>query len=205
MINSLVELRFYIKADSIMNGFNNDFWLKRVINLNKRAQFLRTLRICEFLGHKKETHKWMLFFYLFYALRYHKLSYLLGYSIPYNSLGYGVFLAHHGSCIINGANHIGNYCALMNNVCIADSNPKTIGNGIYFATNVVVAGKTNIADGVKISACSFVNKSIDIRLSLWGGVPAKFLKNTEFWYYEEPYFTRYKQIELLKKQYFVRK
>lgn len=56
-------------------------------------------------------------------------------------LGYGTFLAHHGMCIINGACPIGYYCAIMGNVTIADANPKKIGDGVYFATNVVVAGK----------------------------------------------------------------
>lgn len=189
---------FYIKADAIMCGFYEQPWKKRIFHPNKRQLFLKTLRITEWLSNGKWTHKWMWMPYFFYSRKLEKLRYLCGYSIPLNTLGYGTNLAHHGSCVINGANKIGNYCAFMNNVCIADANPKKIGNGIYFATNVVVAKETDIADGVKISANSFVNKTINKENSLWGGTPAKYIKDTEPWYFEEPWYSRYKKVEELR-------
>lgn len=198
MISSYNEMIFYIKADAIMCGFYDIPWKKRIFHPNTRKKFLRTLRITEWLSNGKWTHKWMWLPYFIYSRRLEKLSYLCGYSIPLNTLGYGTNLAHHGSCVINGANKIGNYCALMNNVCIADAHPEKIGNGIYFATNVVVAKKTDIANGVKLSANTFVNKSINQENSLWGGIPAKFLKETQPWYYEEPWLSRYKKVEKLR-------
>lgn len=38
-------------------------------------------------------------------------------------------------------------------------------------------GKIKIADNVKVSSCSLVNKNIDEKGSLYGGVPAKLIKN----------------------------
>lgn len=198
MISSYKEMLFYIKADAIMCGFYEQPWKKRIFHPNKRKIFLRVLRITEWLSNGKWKNPWMWIPYFFYSRKLEKLSYICGYSIPLNTLGYGTNLAHHGSCVINGANKIGNYCALMNNVCIADASPKKIGNGIYFATNVVVAKETDIADGVKISANSFVNKTIDKENSLWGGTPAKYIKDTEPWYFEEPWYSRYKKVEQLR-------
>ena len=146
-------------------------WYKRLFHVNKRASFLKTLRITEYLNNnkRKTSNWWMWIPYFFYSRKLDRLSYACGYDIPLNSLGYGVCLPHHGSCIINGAIHIGNYCALMNNVCIADGNPKKIGNGVFFATGVVIAKHADIADGVSITANSFVNKPITKPNSLWGG------------------------------------
>lgn len=83
--------------------------------------------------------------------------------------------------MLNGATKIGNYCCLMNLTTFADGDLKEIGNECYIATNVVVAHRIKIADGCKISACSFVNKSFDTKNMLIGGVPAKVLKACEPW------------------------
>ena len=69
----------------------------------------------------------------------------------------------------------------MNLTTFADGDLKEIGNECYIATNVVVAPRIRIADGCKISACSFVNKSFDRPNMLIGGVHAKVLKSCEPW------------------------
>ena len=65
-------------------------------------------------------------------------------------------------------------------------------------TNVVIAKETNIANGVKISANSLVNKSIEKENTLYGGTPAIYLKDTEPWYYEQPWYDRYRRCEELR-------
>lgn len=54
--------------------------------------------------------------------------------------------------------------------------PITIGDDVYIGYNVTVLGGVNIGTGSIISACSLVNKDIP-PYTIYGGVPAKFIKN----------------------------
>lgn len=179
-----------------MNGYYETPRLKRWLNNEKYIfKFLKYLRISEYLNYKKR--KFFIYWipYLFYAKLYRRYSLLCGYQVPYDTLGFAVRLPHYG-LVINGVHHIGNYCSIMHNVVIADAYEKHIGNGIFFGTNVVVAKSVRISDGVQIAANSFVNKSIEERCVVVGGVPAKVLKKTDYWYMQEEYLVnRYERIE----------
>jgi len=200
MISSYKELKFYIKADEIMNDFCQP-WYKTIAHVNIRKRWLKTYRIVEWLFYGKQNHKWMILPYIYYSRKLDKLSYLCGYSIPLGCLGYGIFLAHHGTCVINGRNRIGNYSCVFNNVCIADGNIKELGIGVFYGTGTVVAKTVTIGNGCKVSANSFVNKSYPDN-SLIGGAPSKLLReNITPWFHEEPYFSRYKEIESLRKNF----
>jgi serine O-acetyltransferase len=170
MITNLKQLRFYLFADRVINGYDKrPLWKLWMSNDWYIMKFLRLLRISEYLDYKKHHNFIFWIPYLFYARAYRHISLKLGFDIPYNTIGYGVRLPHYGSFIINGACRIGNYCAVMPNVVIADANPKCIGNGVLFGTNVVVAKNIKISNGVQISANSFVNKSIEEECYLVGG------------------------------------
>lgn len=173
MICNLKALRFYIQADAIMNEqvFPHGY-LKRLLFPCPIEKFLRTLRITEYLNFKKEKNLLWLPLYLLYKHKYQKISLKCGYEIPLNSLGYGCRIGHRCGIIINGATKIGNYCCLYRST-FADGHHKHIGNNVFIGTNVVVCKETNIADGCSISAMTFVNKSIDIPNSLWGGGTSK--------------------------------
>lgn len=194
-------MRFYIKADEIMNGFELP-WYKNLAHVDKRKEWMRIFRITEWLFEGKKNHKWMILPYIYYSRKLDKLSFICGYSIPLGCLGYGIFLAHHGSCVINGRNRIGNYSCIFNNVCIADGNHKILGEGVFYGTGVVITKKVEISDGCKISANSLVNKSCNVKRCLLGGMPATVLKeNITPWFHEEPYYARYRKIEQLKKDF----
>lgn len=174
-------------------------WYQRIFHINKRAKFLRILRITEWLHNGREKNRWMWIPYFFYSRKLDRLRYSCGFDIPLNVLGYGVFLAHHGSSVINGCARVGNYCCIMNNLCIADAVNTRVGDGVYFGTNVVVCKKSDIEEGVKISALSLVNKPLKVKRSLYGGVPAKLLKeNIDPWYFEEPYYSSWKECERMR-------
>lgn len=177
------ETFFFIKADAIMNKYAwHRSWFGRLFYPSKLKQYMVTLRKLELYATPpyKKSPFWY-FVYLFYKIRYDRLGYQLGFEIPLYSLGYGCRIPHHGSIVLNGATKIGNYCCLMNLTTFADGDLKEIGNECYIATNVVVAHRIKIADGCKVSACSFVNKSFDLPKMLIGGVPAKVLKSCEPW------------------------
>jgi acetyltransferase-like isoleucine patch superfamily enzyme len=53
--------------------------------------------------------------------------------------------------------------------------PITIGNDVYIGYNVTVLGGVTIGDGSIVAACSLVNKDIP-PYTVYGGIPAKFIK-----------------------------
>lgn len=200
MIQSYKELAFYLKADSLMSRFDTYSGTKSIFHINYRKKYLQTLRITEWLHNGRDKHLWMWLPYLFFSRKLDRLSYKCGFDIPLNTIGYGVNIPHHGSIIINSKAQIGNYCAIMNNVCIADSNPKKIGNGVLLGTSVVITKGISIADGVQIAAQSLINHSIENSCSVVGGIPQKQLKDKCLhWYYgDEETTRRYNECEKLR-------
>ena len=169
-MNTLKELRFFLKADAIMNEqvFPQSFF-RRIIYPCNIERFLRCLRILEYLFDQKKKKKlWSYPLWLYYGHKYHILSQKLGFYIPINTVGYGCRIAHQCGIIINGNTKVGNYCCLYRCSC-ADGNPKKIGNNVFIGTNVVITGNVSIADGTTISAMSMVNKDIANCNELWGG------------------------------------
>lgn len=177
------ETDFYIKADAIMNKVAwHRSWFGNIFYPSKLRQYMVALRKLEYYSVPcRKRHPLYFFFHLYYHIRYDRLGYQLGFEIPLYSLGYGCRLPHHGSIVLNGATKIGNYCCLMNLVTFADGNPKIVGNEVFIGTNIVVAKDIRIADGCKLSACSFVNKSFKTPNMLIGGIPAKELKACSPW------------------------
>ena len=160
MIKTRKELKFYLKADEIMNEqvFPHGL-MKRLLVPNPIQSFMRCMRKLEYFDYKKMQSKMYLPIWLWYRMRYNQLSIKNGFDIPINSLGYGCRIGHRCGIIISGSTKIGNYCCLYRCSC-ADGNPKKIGNHVFIGTNVVIAKEVNIADGVSISAMSLVNKDV---------------------------------------------
>ena len=124
MIKSRKELKFYLKADEIMNEqvFPHGVF-KRILIPNPIQKFMRCLRKLEYFDFRKQQSKLYYPIYLWYRIKYNKLSIKNGFDIPINSLGYGCRISHRCGIIINGNTKIGNYCCLYRCSC-ADGNPK---------------------------------------------------------------------------------
>lgn len=199
MIRNRKELKFYLYADKVMNEqvFPQSF-IKRLFLPCLIQKFLRTMRYAEYLKYKKEQNIFFIPFYGYYAYRYHKLKEKTGFDIPLNTLGYGVRIGHLSTIIINGATKIGNYCSLANNIVIADGNPKNIGNHVQLSSNIVIAKRITIADGCRISSCSFLNSNALTTNTLWGGVKAKPIKECSPWTTEEPYHSEWLKCEEMR-------
>lgn len=199
MIRNKKELKFYLYADKVMNEqvFPQNF-IKSLFFPCLIQKFLRTMRYAEYWKYKKEKNIIFLPIYIYYAHLYHRLKMKTGFDIPLNTLGYGVRIGHLSTIIINAATKIGNYCSLANNIVIADGNPKHIGNHVQIASNVVIAKEITIADGCKISACSFLNKKALINNQLWGGVKAIPIKECSPWTTEEPYHSEWLKCEIMR-------
>ena len=186
-----------------MSRFDSYGGIKSIFHINYRKKFLKTLRITEWLHNGRKNHPWMWVPYLLYSRRLDKLSYKCGFDIPLNVLGYGVNIPHHGSIVINSKAKIGNYCAIMNNVCIADSNPKTIEDGVLIGSSVVITKNVTISKGVQIAALSLINKDIPNPFCIVGGIPQKILKEVCYYWYlgDDETSRRHNECERLRKKY----
>lgn len=171
MIRTLKELKFYIKADEIMNEEIFPKGLRKFTryDLNLIHRFLKSLRILEYLVNNCASKPWLIPMKAICEVYYSRLKAKTGFEIPANTVGYGVRLAHLSTIVINGNTRIGNYCCLHNNIVIGDATPKKIGNHVYIASNVTIAKRIEIADGCHISANSFQNTSCPQENWLWGG------------------------------------
>ena len=201
MITTFKELRFFIKADDIMNDqVYPKSLIKSLLFPCLIKKFLHNLRWLEYLEYKRKHNVAFMPLYLLCRIRYNRLKNKTGFDIPPNTIGYGVRIGHLSTIVINGNARIGNYCSFGNNIVIADANHKNIGDFVQFGSNVVVAKQIDIADGCKVSSSSFVNKDISNPNQLWGGVPARFIKDCNTWINEYPYQEEYQRCEDLKNK-----
>ena len=119
------------------------------------------------LSHKRYSWKSIMKAYWWY--RYNKLGIKLGFTIGYNSLGYGVVIPHYGTIVVNGKARVGNFAVLHTCTCIAGK--KEIGDYLYFSTGSQIVGNIKLGDGITVAAHSLVNHSENSNLLL-AGAPA---------------------------------
>ena len=117
-------------------------------------------------------------FVLYFRLRHRILGNKCGYSIPLNTCGKGLNLAHVGTVIINANAKIGDYCRIHADVNIGTSagsgdQAPEIGNCVYIGPGAKIFGKIAIADGIAIGANAVVNKSFLTPGITIAGIPAK--------------------------------
>lgn len=197
-ITSKKELNFVIKADLMMN---RGIFKKSFIDIIKGfffpdyiMQYLQAMRKCSYYKYSGSI------LYPYYYWKFRKLGYKLGFSIGYNSLGYGVVMPHYGTIVVGASNRIGNFAVLHTSTCITD-NGKIIGDAFYMSTGVKMTSKLVLGNNVSIGANSLVNKDFGSGIMI-AGCPAKVLKNSEAWYIRdgEFYLEKVKNVEALKKQ-----
>lgn len=205
MISSKRELRFYIDADRIMNGFPIKRtgiigWLLSFLPHPKKniILFLEYMRKCSYYTNSS-CNKLLRAYYLY---RYSKVSEKLGFSIDYNAFDYGLLIPHYGTIVVGGPNKIGKFSVLHTSTCIAGEG-KTIGDFFYLSSGSQVVGNVNIGDGVSVAAHSLVNKNTPSNV-LVAGAPAKVVKEGYPTWCErdgDEYVSRQRKVEKLAVLY----
>ena len=119
---------------------------------------------------------------LFFQLRHRMIGNKCGYSIPMNTCGKGLNLAHVGTVVINAGARIGNYCRIHVDVNIgtsagSGSEAPKIGNNVYIGPGAKLFGSITIADRIAIGANAVVNKDFLTPGITIAGVPAKQISN----------------------------
>lgn len=177
------ELKYYIEEDqkALKEYFHPSlrpcsfFYIDKEIG---KFQFL--LRKCEYYFSNKRHSPLHIIKKYIYAYFFKRQSLKLGFTIPTNTFGPGLRIAHRGTIIVNGKCKIGRNCTINAGVNIGikagcpDEVP-TIGNNVYIGPGAKIFGKITIADGCAIGANAVVCKDILEPNSIVAGIPAKII------------------------------
>lgn len=168
------EYEYYLEADRASlemtrqrpRLFGDEIW-----------RFQRLLRKIEY--YEMRPPSLLIRLYLTYlGLRYHRLSMLLGFSIPTQIFGPGLSIAHRGTIVVNSCARVGANCRL--HVCVnigcqagTDDQAPMIGDNVYIGPGTMIFGPIRIADNVVIGANSVVNRSFEEPGITIAGAPAR--------------------------------
>ncbi len=207
-IKDRTDLTFYIEADRIISGRSKTTSLQskiyKILFPDYIEQFMVTLRKLEYYKNCKPNVKDK-FVYILLKKRFNNLSLKLGFSIPLNCFGPGLFIPHWGTIVVNQNCSVGRYAVLHTSTCIAGSGEKKIGDGFYLSSGSILTGECIVGDNVTVGAGSYVNLSCVNSFSLVVGAPAQIKKERKPWYVVdgESYLKRINIIEELESSLYV--
>ncbi|MBE6767388.1 MAG: serine acetyltransferase [Ruminococcaceae bacterium] len=181
MITSKNDYHAFLQQDAMALGqrrtrpklFGDDIW-----------KFERCLRRREYYLSLSRNKK-VLFLLPLIAnhLRFRKLSFKLGFSIPARVFEEGLSIAHYGTIVVHPHAKVGKNCRLHEGVNIGATNGSerapVIGNNVFIGTGAKIIGDITIADDVAIGANAVVVRSITEAGTTWGGVPARKLSDND--------------------------
>lgn len=156
----------YIKADVEARGQTLSLYYFFTDSITRFHWYLRTLELLQ----KKLLLSPLYIILKFLFLR---LSQRLGFSVPINTIGKGVYFPHYGTIVINSKAKIGDY-SVINVDVVVGRHPESklhvpkIGKSVYIAPGVKLFGDIEIGDNCIIGANSVVTKSMPVRKVIVG-------------------------------------
>jgi len=185
-INSKDAYQFYLEADRIANHVKNLPLTRRITNAFGLTslcwRYTRLLRKAEYYHNCKSS-----FIYTpnkaYLKYKLHRSELKLGFHIPLNTIGPGLFIYHYGTILINTKVRVGANCSLQALVGITgksavDSRCPTIGDNVFIGEGAFIVGDITIADGIVIGAHSVVTKSfLEPNITI-AGSPARKISET---------------------------
>lgn len=181
------ELRSIIKEDKeyyFDKGYKRIYRFLTFNPLYRRGVYVIIARKAGYysLNHQSLWSKLKL---MYYSRRKNKLGEKLGIEIGPNIFGRRIKI-YHNNIIVNVGAVIGDDCELYGDNCIGNKGSKfnpveapIVGNGVSFGVGTKAIGKIKIADNVRISSMSLVNKNLDKEGALYGGIPVKLIHTAE--------------------------
>lgn len=172
MIQSKEDYLRYLEADRVALGRGKRTWKSALFD--DIWSFERLLRKFEYYRNCKPKSPLR---YLA-EIRYRRASIQLGFSIPANTFGPGLSIAHPGTIVVNDAARIGSNCRIHVCVSIAtaagfpDKAPR-IGNNVYIGPGAKIFGDITIANDIAVGANAVVTKSFTVPGITIAGVPAR--------------------------------
>jgi serine O-acetyltransferase len=188
MIDSYQKYKYFLECDRVAlriiqpKTFSDK--VKKIIFPNQIYYFQRLLRKMEYYHNCKPGGITGKLYKVFLTRRFNRCSIRLGFSIPVNTFGPGLSIAHYGTIVVNSGARVGANCRIHVGVNIgteageAASAPE-LGNNIYIGPGAKLFGSIKIADGCVIGANTVVNKSVNEKNSVLVGMPARVIKTTD--------------------------
>lgn len=177
MITNKKELIEYLEADKIALGkcrkrpkiVGDEIWRFEIL-----------LRKAEYY-HNCSQNIFGKFLSYFFQYRLYKLRIKYGFSIPINTFGPGLSIAHIGTIVVNGNAKIGKNCRLQECTTIGATNGSDkapiLGDNIFIGSGARIIGEITIANDIAIGANALVNKTVEEEGITIAGVPAKKISN----------------------------
>ncbi|KAB1067860.1 serine acetyltransferase [Tamlana haliotis] len=177
-IKSKKDLIYYIDKDKKQLNIHSRSFFSELFFPNNILKFQITLRKLEYY-HNNERNFIRLIKKTLVLFKYRRLSEKLSFSIPVNTVGPGLSIAHYGPIIINTKTKIGANCRIHVGVNIGEVNglAPVIGDNCYIGPGAKIFGNIKIGNNVKIGANAVVNKSFNQNNISIAGIPSKIIKN----------------------------
>ena len=185
MIKNYADYLYYKKRDRKALGYEEKKYIMpftaHVLKFEIRLRRLEYIENCLLKGGKLKSLFFKPYYYLNLIL-FRELSIRLGFTIPTNVFGPGLYIAHYGTIVVNRHCKIGENCWLYPgaNIGANTGGPEdvpTIGDNVYIGPGAKLFGKIEIGNNVSIGANAVVTKSFPMSNITIAGVPAKVIKN----------------------------
>lgn len=188
MILSKNDLLYYLECDRVALRCHTK---KPRFMSDELWRFEILLRKREYLLNCPPEKKWYNFISLFIHrihsiilhIRYKRMQFKLGFSIPLNVFGPGLSIAHYGTIVVAEGAKVGANCRIHEGVTIGATNgtadAAVIGDNVFIGSGAKIIGKVCISDNVSIAANAVVVKDVISENGCTvGGVPAKVISSS---------------------------
>jgi serine O-acetyltransferase len=190
MIKTKEDYKNYLRADRKALGRSNSSIKDQVFRFfvpDYIYNFQYILRKVEYLKNIKGKNILLNIIYIYYRLKFKKLSLRLGFTIPPNVFGPGLAIVHYGTIVVNQNAKVGANCRIhpCTNIGASGGDIKAprIGNNVYIAPGAKIFGDIDIANNLVIGANAVVNKSFDEENIMIAGIPARRIKEANINYF----------------------
>lgn len=183
MIASKKDYKRYLEQDKKALYTESQSFIRQIIVPFYILEFQKRLRLVEYYKNCKQQSIIGKVCYNYHKIRLRKQALKLGFSIPENTFGPGLSIAHYGTIIVNTNAKIGKNCRIhaCTNIGASGGKPEApqIGDNVYIGPGAKIYGNIKIGNNIAISANAVVNKSFEEDGILLAGNPAVRIKKID--------------------------
>ena len=175
MITNRQAYKAYVKQDLMAYGIKHLSWYRYLSD--ERLRFQLRLRKIEYLYNTSKNNPLKKIAYFILQTLNHKLAVQLGFTIPMNVFGPGLYIAHWGTVTVTAFAKVGKNCRIHTSTCIGNHiGAPTIGDNVYIGPGAKIFGNISIGNNVAIGANAVVNKSFPDNVTIAGN-PARVISH----------------------------
>jgi len=187
MIKTKEDLKYYLEQDRLALHQNK----KKPSSSDEVWKYQIILRYHEYYHNKEKKNIIDKILLRHYSKKHHKWSMMYTTSIPVNTCGPGLSIAHFGAIYINSNTRVGKNLRIQSGVTIGGSSSTpnryaVIGDDVYIGTGAKILGGVTIANKVAIGANAVVVKDILEEGTSHVGVPSHKSSNHTSEFYIDP-------------------